>query len=89
MPAMLEGGPARLVQEGGVPVATGDTAIDDQDVFDLIDAAARLLAERFAPPLLLAQKATRRLTETLARLGISGGAVNDALVAMAAANADA
>jgi hypothetical protein len=46
--------------------------------------AARLLAERFAPSLLLAQKTTRRLADTLARLDISGGAVCDALVALAA-----
>jgi hypothetical protein len=42
----------------------GDLRLQPQD-------AARLLAERFAPPLLLAQKATRRLTDTFARLGIS------------------
>jgi hypothetical protein len=50
--------------------------------------AARLLTERFAAPLLLAPKTTRRLTDTLARLGISGGAVYDALVALAAAEHD-
>jgi AbrB family looped-hinge helix DNA binding protein len=32
---------ARLVQEDGVTVATGETAIDDQDVFGLIDAGRR------------------------------------------------
>lgn len=32
---------ARLVEESGVLVATGDTQIDDQEVFDLIDAARR------------------------------------------------
>jgi AbrB family looped-hinge helix DNA binding protein len=32
---------ARLVEEGGVTVATGDTVIDDQDVFGLIDAGRR------------------------------------------------
>lgn len=32
---------ARLVQEAGVTVATGETAIDDQDVFGLIDAGRR------------------------------------------------
>lgn len=50
--------------------------------------AARLLAERFAPPLLLSQKATRKLAETFARLEISGGAVYDALVALAASEHD-
>lgn len=29
---------ARLVEEGGVMVLTGETVIDDQDVFALIDA---------------------------------------------------
>jgi predicted nucleic acid-binding protein len=51
--------------------------------------AARLLAERFAPPLLLSLKTTRRLAETFARLEISGGAVYDALVALAVAEHDA
>jgi hypothetical protein len=51
--------------------------------------AARLLAERFVPSLLLAQKTTRRLADTLARLDISGGAVYDALVALAAVEHDA
>ena len=60
----------------------GDLRLEPQD-------AARLLAERFAPPLLLAQKATGRLTETFADLGIAGGAVYDALVALAAAEHDA
>lgn len=32
---------ARLVEEGGVLVATGTTAIDDDDVFGLIDAGRR------------------------------------------------
>lgn len=32
---------ARLVDEGGVLVATGDTEIDDDDVFALIDAGRR------------------------------------------------
>jgi hypothetical protein len=32
---------ARLVQEGGVTVATGDTTIGDEDVFGLIDAGRR------------------------------------------------
>ena len=51
--------------------------------------AARLLAERFAPSLLLAQKTTRRLADTLARLDVSGGAVYDALVGLAAVEHDA
>lgn len=32
---------ARLVDEGGVLVATGETAIDDDDVFGLLDAGRR------------------------------------------------
>jgi AbrB family looped-hinge helix DNA binding protein len=32
---------ARLVDESGVLVATGDAAIDDDDVFGLIDAGRR------------------------------------------------
>ena len=32
---------ARLVEEEGVLVATGDTAIDDEDVFALIDSGRR------------------------------------------------
>lgn len=47
--------------------------------------AARLLAERFAAPLLLRPETARRLPTVLARLGIAGGAVYDALVALAAA----
>lgn len=60
----------------------GDLRLEPQD-------AARLLAERFAPPLLLAQKTTRRLVDTLVRADISGGAVYDALVALAAVKHDA
>lgn len=47
--------------------------------------AARLLSERFAQPLLLRPKVARRVPEVLSRLGIAGGAVYDALVALAAA----
>jgi len=47
--------------------------------------AARLMKERFVAPLLLGQGTAARIPETLGRLGIAGGAVYDALVAMAAA----
>jgi toxin FitB len=47
--------------------------------------AARLLAERFAPPLLLGPETAARLPDVLGRLGIAGGAVYDALVGLAAA----
>ncbi|MGH3447572.1 MAG: PIN domain-containing protein, partial [Nocardioidaceae bacterium] len=47
--------------------------------------AARLLHERFAPPLLLGAKTSRRLPVLLAQLEVAGGAVYDALVALAAA----
>ena len=46
--------------------------------------AARLLTERFARPILLGDTAMRSLPETMARLGVAGGAVYDALVALAA-----
>lgn len=46
--------------------------------------AAHLLAVRFAPPLLLRQESSRRLPAVLAELAIVGGAVYDALVALAA-----
>ncbi|HEY2078484.1 MAG TPA: type II toxin-antitoxin system VapC family toxin [Streptosporangiaceae bacterium] len=46
--------------------------------------AARLLTDRFAPPLLLSGARARKLPDTLSRLGIAGGAVYDALVALAA-----
>jgi toxin FitB len=46
--------------------------------------AARLLDARFAPPLLLSAALARKLPDTLSRLGIAGGAVYDALVALAA-----
>ena len=47
--------------------------------------AARLLSERFARPLLLGPEVAGRLPDVLSRLGIAGGAVYDALVALAAA----
>ena len=46
--------------------------------------AARLLNARFAAPLLLSGPRTRKPPATLSRPGIAGGAVNDALVALAA-----
>jgi predicted nucleic acid-binding protein len=46
--------------------------------------AARLIAERFAEPLLTGPDVARRLPELLGGLGIAGGAVSDALVALAA-----
>lgn len=46
--------------------------------------AARLLSARFAPPFLLNSARARALPDTLSRLGIAGGAVYDALVALAA-----
>lgn len=50
--------------------------------------AAELMAERFAPPLLLGAARGERLPATLAGLGIFGGAVYDALVALAAVDND-
>jgi predicted nucleic acid-binding protein len=46
--------------------------------------AARLLNARFSAPLLLSGRLARKLPDTLSRLGIAGGAVYDALVALAA-----
>lgn len=46
--------------------------------------AARLIADRFAEPLTLRPEAFRRVPDELSRLGIAGGAVYDALVALAA-----
>lgn len=46
--------------------------------------AARLLGERFVEPLLLGPEVAGRLPEVLSGLGIAGGAVYDALVALAA-----
>ena len=46
--------------------------------------AARLLDARFSPPLVLSSSRSRKLPDTLSRLGIAGGAVYDALVALAA-----
>ncbi|MBA3741808.1 MAG: PIN domain-containing protein [Sporichthya sp.] len=51
--------------------------------------AARLIAERFAPPLLLAAKTSRGLPTLLSELGIAGGAVYDAIIGLAAVGADA
>lgn len=46
--------------------------------------AARLLNARFASTLVLGTSPARKLPDTLSRLGIAGGAVYDALVALAA-----
>lgn len=47
--------------------------------------AARLLRERFGPPFLLGPETAARLPDILAEMEIAGGAVYDALVALAAA----
>jgi toxin FitB len=46
--------------------------------------AARLLDARFPSPLVLTRSRALKLPDTLSRLGIAGGAVYDALVALAA-----
>ena len=51
--------------------------------------AAWLLRERFVPPLLVGAEMSRRIAELLSELGIAGGAVYDALVALAAVGTDA
>jgi predicted nucleic acid-binding protein len=50
--------------------------------------AARLLKARFSPPLLLGPLLARELPDILSRLGIAGGAVYDAIVALAAKEHD-
>lgn len=50
--------------------------------------ASRLMRERFAPPLVLGAPLAARLPEVLGGLGIAGGAVYDALVALAAREHD-
>jgi toxin FitB len=47
--------------------------------------AARLLRERFGPPLLLSAEKAGRLADVLAERGVAGGAVYDAMVGLAAA----
>lgn len=47
--------------------------------------AARLMNERFAPPLLLRSDLAGHIPDVLSDRGIAGGAVYDALVALAAA----
>jgi toxin FitB len=46
--------------------------------------AARLLNERFGEPLVLGPETSAVLPEVLSRLGVAGGAVYDAIVALAA-----
>lgn len=50
--------------------------------------AAQLIAARFSAPLALGNARSRRLPETLSRLGIAGGGVYDAMVALAAKEHD-
>jgi predicted nucleic acid-binding protein len=50
--------------------------------------AARLIAARFSAPLTLSNSRVRRLPETLSRLGVAGGGVYDAMVALAAKDHD-
>ena len=46
--------------------------------------AARLLSQRFIEPLVLGQRTARRVPAVCSELGIAGGGVYDALVALAA-----
>lgn len=46
--------------------------------------AARLLGDRFAPPMLLGSEMAGHIADVLGGLGIAGGAVYDGLVALAA-----
>lgn len=49
-----------------------------------MDVDDRLIRERFCEPLLLGSGTVSRLPQILARLEVAGGAVYDALVALAA-----
>lgn len=78
---------------GGRPVAlAGHAAVETFAVLTRLPGdlrvspadAARLLEQRFAPTLVLGARAARSLPGVLGRLGIAGGAVYDALVALAA-----
>lgn len=51
--------------------------------------AARLIGARFGPPFTLVPDTAARLPEILAELGVVGGAVYDAMVALAALEHDA
>lgn len=51
--------------------------------------AVRLIGARFGPTLVLGEPTSRRLPEILAERGVWGGAVYDALVALAAVEHDA
>jgi predicted nucleic acid-binding protein len=51
--------------------------------------AARLLRERFAPPLIVSPETFSRLPEVFGDAGIAGGAAYDGLVALAAIEHDA
>ena len=51
--------------------------------------AARLIRERFAAPLLVGEQTLARLPDVLSEFGFAGGAVYDALVALAAVEHDA
>ncbi|MES2093639.1 MAG: type II toxin-antitoxin system VapC family toxin [Actinomycetota bacterium] len=55
----------------------GDARLDPPD-------AALLISDRFSAPLVLGPELSLNLPRELARLGIAGGAVYDALVALAA-----
>jgi predicted nucleic acid-binding protein len=78
----------------GRPVAlAGHAAIETYSVLTRLPGdlrlspadAARLMAARFSAPLLLTAAKTAKLPDALARLGVAGGAVHDAVVALAAA----
>lgn len=47
--------------------------------------AARLMAARLGKPMLLGARTSANIAEVLSKLGVAGGAVYDALVALAAA----
>jgi predicted nucleic acid-binding protein len=86
---------ARRHVEGRRPVLAGHTLAETYSVLTRLpgDArlaphdAVRLLDAGFAPPVLVDPQVASELPSVLAPLGIAGGAVYDALVALAASHA--
>ena len=79
-------------QDGRPAVLSGHAAVETYSVLTRLPGdlrvapldAARLIERRFGSPLLLGSAAAADVPGVLSRLGIAGGAVYDALVALAA-----
>lgn len=81
--AWCRGRPVALCGHAAVETYAVLTRLPGDARLDPVDAA-RLLTERLAPPLLLRAQTLRRLPTVLAAAGVAGGAIYDALVALAA-----